>query len=402
MEFYLMHKNNVVGSLVIIGGKLSSFKLYKDSYRYIPVGGSLTKERFKEWWNDRAIPQTRHGSDSALRRLGYDSTQSMLVNNLALSLTDCYWIKPIDSLVTWEQVSLFQNNFVDLFGELTFDTRRTLDIRKKTLFHCATSQGELQKKWCISNDGRRFMVKGNWGSTFQQSYNEVFACELHKMQGFNYFTQYFLTQVDVDNGDIGVGCYSFNFCDESVEFVSAWEILQSVPRSSSDSIYNTLVSIFISRCGFSSDYVYAFLDYQIMSDYVMTNRDRHFNNFGLLRNADTLQWIGFAPVYDTGNSMFYKNKLVNKKGVFGIETCSFDKKEVNLLKHVRNRFALNLQALPSSDYVRSFYLQDKTMDKEHIESIVQMYELKVELLRLFQSGVDVWKKPFQVEFLKGL
>lgn len=49
MEFYLMHKNNVVGSLVIIGGKLSSFKLYKDSYRYIPVGGSLTKERFKEW-----------------------------------------------------------------------------------------------------------------------------------------------------------------------------------------------------------------------------------------------------------------------------------------------------------------------------------------------------------------
>ena len=52
----------------------------------------------------------------------------MLVNNLALSLTDCYWIKPIDSLVTWEQVSLFQNNFVDLFGELTFDTRRTLDM----------------------------------------------------------------------------------------------------------------------------------------------------------------------------------------------------------------------------------------------------------------------------------
>lgn len=70
----------------------------------------------------------------------------MLVNNLALSLNDCYWIKPTDSKLCWEQVSLFSNNFIDIFGELTFDTSSSLDMRNKTLFRCASSQGELQKK----------------------------------------------------------------------------------------------------------------------------------------------------------------------------------------------------------------------------------------------------------------
>lgn len=402
MDFFLMHKNVVVGTLTILkDGSLISYKLYGSASLYVPSGGSLCKERFIQWWKDRAVPKTRHGSDSALRRLGYESTQSMLVNNFALSLNDCYWIKPVNSDVCWEQVSLFRNNFVDLFGALTFDTRSTLDIRNKTLFHCATSQGELQKKWCIDNYGRRFLVKGNWGSTAQQSYNEILACEIHKRQGFNQFVQYFLTPVDVDGGEIGTGCYSFNFCNENVEFISAWELLQSVPRNSSNSTFNTMFEIFTEKCGLDSDYVQSFLDYQVMSDYVMTNRDRHFNNFGLLRNTDTLQWLCFAPIYDTGNSMFYKSLKINPKSVFSIETCSFDKLEVNLLKHVKNRGVLNLNLLPSESEVYTHYLSDETMSKDHIEKIVEMYELKIKLLQLFQSGVDIWKKPFQLEYFRS-
>lgn len=138
-----------------------------------------------------------------------------------------------------------------------------------------------------------------------------------------------------------------------------------------------------------------------MSDYVMTNRDRHFNNFGLLRNPDTLQWLCFAPIYDTGNSMFYKSLKINPKSVFSIETCSFDKLEVNLLKHVKNRGVLNLDLLPSESEVYTHYLSDETMSKDHIEKIVEMYELKIKLLQLFQSGVDIWKKPFQLEYFRS-
>lgn len=43
----------------------------------------------------------------------------------------------------------------------------------------------------------------------------------------------------------------------------------------------------------------------IVTDYIIANEDRHMNNFGLLRNAETLEWIGFAPIYDSGSSLGY-------------------------------------------------------------------------------------------------
>ena len=43
----------------------------------------------------------------------------------------------------------------------------------------------------------------------------------------------------------------------------------------------------------------------ITLDYIIANEDRHFNNFGVLRNAETLEWIGMAPIYDSGSSLGY-------------------------------------------------------------------------------------------------
>lgn len=43
----------------------------------------------------------------------------------------------------------------------------------------------------------------------------------------------------------------------------------------------------------------------LVLDYLIVNEDRHLNNFGLIRNAVTLEWIGTAPLYDNGNSMWF-------------------------------------------------------------------------------------------------
>ena len=39
----------------------------------------------------------------------------------------------------------------------------------------------------------------------------------------------------------------------------------------------------------------------LVLDYLIVNEDRHLNNFGLIRNAVTPEWIGAAPLYDNGN-----------------------------------------------------------------------------------------------------
>ena len=57
--------------------------------------------------------------------------------------------------------------------------------------------------------------------------------------------------------------------------------------------------------GMEEQYFHDFMDYQIMTDYLLTNTDRHMNNIAIVRNPDTLEVLGFAPIFDSGNSMFY-------------------------------------------------------------------------------------------------
>jgi len=40
-----------------------------------------------------------------------------------------------------------------------------------------------------------------------------------------------------------------------------------------------------------------------MLDYIMLNEDRHLNNFGIIRDINTLEWISVCPIFDTGRSM---------------------------------------------------------------------------------------------------
>ena len=190
-EYFLMHKNIRVCLMEISeDGRIGKVRRNEAESEHFPLGGQMNNIKFAQWWKDRAIPKTRHGAKTALVKLGYSSVESALVNNLALSLSDCYWIMPRDEDVTWEEVNLFTNDFVDSFGELTLNGEYPIDLRKQTRFNCASSQGELQKKWCIAGDGRRYMVKGNYGESYQQSLNELFATKLHKNQGFDRFTEY--------------------------------------------------------------------------------------------------------------------------------------------------------------------------------------------------------------------
>lgn len=130
---------------------------------------------------------------------------------MALSLSDCYWIRPRGEEIRFSEVNLFNNDFVDTFGEITINKDQIIDIRNKTRFSCAASQGELQKKWCIDSDGRRYMVKGNYGQSYQQSINEIFATNLQRKQGYDNYTEYIFTKLKVDGDLEGVGCLSYDY-----------------------------------------------------------------------------------------------------------------------------------------------------------------------------------------------
>ena len=299
-EYYLMHKDIPVCLMELTeGGTLGNYRKNEAALAHFPIGGQMNDMKFHDWWKDRAIPKTRHGAKTALQRLGYSSTNSALVDNLALSLSDCYWIKPRGEDIEWKDVNLFTNDFVDTFGEITLNKDNLLDLRKKTKFNCAASQGELQKKWCIDTSGRRYMIKGNYGESYQQSINELFATELHRKQKFENFTVYTPTLLTVEGGIEGLGCLSYDFCSENLECISAWELLQSVKLKQNESYYYPLKKVCLGL-GIKEEEFDYFMDYEIMTDYLISNTDRHMNNISIVRNPDTLEILGFAPIYDSG------------------------------------------------------------------------------------------------------
>ena len=232
-----------------------------------------------------------------LHREGIPSSQIYLTRNLGLSMTDCYWIKPLESDLIWEKVNLFTNDF----GSETTYPGSVLqtgwpggcETGVYGFTPASSVQGELKKKWVIE-EGERYLVKGNYGSSYQQSLNEIMASRMHKALHFQHYTEYSLcnlrVKLDQYESSHAMGCYSRAFTDENLEFISGYEICESRKKDNELSEYENFIQICIEN-GLDKNEVRAFMEHQILTDFVITNTDRHFNNFGILSFSLVLQRI---------------------------------------------------------------------------------------------------------------
>lgn len=374
--YVLMHKDVVVAEVWVNEGYLQRCDVVQRNERHMPC----KPEHLREWLLERTIPETR----DRISETGYNKIlfQSML-DNYGVSLTDCYWLRPEYDSMRWLDLSPYANDFkvnmnLDDLGDGADEKHYSPNF---------TLKGDLKKKWVINN-GKRVLLKGNYEGEPNQSVNEVFITGLNKSQPQHpEFVEYGFAQMQ-SSGKLILGCVSDNYTTESLEFVSAWDLIQSRKQKNSDNAYTHYCSFF-EDTGID---IRAFLDYQIMLDYVTTNVDRHYNNFGILRNPDTMEMVSVAPIYDCGNSMGYYLRAIPRSlsDMLRTESMPFYKQEVRQLSLVQNRNALDLDALPSPEEMLEFY-SEYIKDEENLKRIQQLYRMKIEMLRKFQDGKDVWK-----------
>ena len=114
------------------------------------------------------------------------------------------------------------------------------------------------------------------------------------------------------------------------------------------------------------------------------------NNIAVVRNPDTLQILGFAPIYDSGNSMFYDipYEALSRMRIDDIKTHSFVEKESRLLQYVQNR---SLVDIDRADMDFSIYEMEVVERRIRIPKLKELFERKQENLRAFQAGKDLWK-----------
>lgn len=352
----------------------------------------------RRWWQNRAVSINQSNIRHLLEKYGIETTEKLLLDNLALSLTDCYWVRPVDTSVNWMDVSLFHNPFI---GDLSVHlrTKEGLELEQRasdagqigSFTPAASSGGELEKIW-TRIDGDIYLLKGNMpGNSFQQSLNEVFASGLHRRMEFPDHVDYQLTKV----GKGSIGCRSRCFTNEHVELIPAWELMAKYKRPNSLNEYDFYVNC-MEKEGIDSVIARKFLDYQTTTDFLITNLDRHLNNFGILRDSQSLKAISPAPIYDSGNSMLYTDyKKDSSLDLLERDCRLLCKNEGQMMSHVSSFNNISLSALPSCEDIIGFYSQDETIGY-NLRRIAETFRYKANIVKLQAFGI-----PFR-DIRKGI
>lgn len=268
--------------------------------------GAIPPAVFDAWWRHRGIPEGRAGIDRILQEAGVSLSEELAVKSLGLSLSDQYWICPKDSGLRWKDVNFFTNDF----GEFKPNTHRP-----ESLMHPDnTSEGELPKHWIVENDNR-ILLKGS-GPTGQEPFNEVVATALYRrMMNPPLFVPYTLGAWH----DRPV-CRCKVFVADDEEYIPAVYVAAISDRPAHRSEYQHYIDC-CQKLGIAD--IEVFLSRMIVCDDLLANTDRHWRNFGLIRNVDTLRYR-IAPIFDSGTSLWCAKTLTDlKRGDFSFPSKQF-------------------------------------------------------------------------------
>ena len=282
------------------------------SERDLPFGcldntGSFSRRALSSWLRDRAIPSLRPHARKRLKEVGIASEGELLAVGLGLGLSDQYWIRPEGSDLRWEDVNYFDNDFSPELGELlvSHDDDSLPDLvslLRETPSLLGRSpdvalNGNLPKRWETAGGARVLVKYGRADNRYQEPFNEVIATELcRRLLAETEFVPYALH----DGGYLRWASACPCMVDSDTEFVPAIQLHESHRRNNDES----LGSFFVRICREHGLDVRADIERMIVVDFILANFDRHWNNFGVLMDSDSREFLRAAPIFDTGESLW--------------------------------------------------------------------------------------------------
>lgn len=318
MTYFLCHKNIQVLIFKTENNEISEVCEILNK-EHLPIGGFRDYEKgisktyqFRQWWKNRSIPASRQNLKDALEVLGNITTEQLVSKSYGLSLSDHYWAKPINSNLCWENINFFDNDFSEDVGKALFGTLDVQDLSSISFMSPDnTSDGWLKKKWIIDN-GERILLKGGSGSVQQEPFNEVLAFEICKKLKIPHVDY----KIVESEGRYYSACKDFVM--QQTELVSAWNVKNSFEKSNNESEYTHLINCCRNLGMKDIQEIEKQIANMLVLDCIIANEDRHFNNFGFIRNPTTLEWQGLAPIFDSGTSMFLNEPYKNLELVFAL------------------------------------------------------------------------------------
>ena len=353
------------------------YRNYKDNEKYAPLGmiknDEVDKNAFNKWWKNRQIPASRNNLKEVLKNLNvYDSDNFDLLESKAycLSLSDQYWVKRINDNITWDKINFFDNSFSEDIGKILFNGGKTTDELSLNTPDM-TSNGNYEKRWKIIN-GKRFLIKAGNKILNQEPFNEVIATKLY--QRILNEDEYVKYELATENNRIVSICE--NFITKDTELIPAWKIMECFDIKSKNKYEHYVKSL--EELNIKNARL--LIDKMITCDYILANKDRHCNNFGVIRNVNTLKFERICPIYDNGCSLWYDENDIYV-GEFFL-TKPFLEHEVMQLDLVKDFDWLDISLLDGFDKeVKDILSKNNLISKTRIDKIINEINKRIEYIK---------------------
>lgn len=325
--------------------------ILKSYYKENDLNDTLFVSNLSNWFKSRGIPSWRDKLDLLLHRLNVNAPTELLDKAFGLSLSDQYFIKPYDMNVIYDDINFFDNDFeYSEFMSASLSKNGEVVTNESSLkTPNNTTDGMLKKAWVIDG-GTRYLIKGGYKSELLEPFNEVLASEICRCLGFLYVP--YTLEIYKDTVVSKCPC----FINKDTELITCHQIMNGITRHNSVLDYEEYLKVLESN-GIIDARVK--LENMYILDFLIMNEDRHLNNFGIIRDVNTLKWLDVAPIFDNGESLrmqyFDEEELhLAYEGRLFYEVKSFDE----IIKVVRDLKRLDISKL---DGVVEWY--DKLLHK---------------------------------------
>lgn len=252
-----------------------------------PVGASYSFGHVSEfslgsWISDRYIPSNRINFTDILRRAGVADASELLFKTFGLNLTDQYWFKPEGAELDWHAINYFENAYEgDRDGGGP-----------------GSGTPGMLEKWWEWRDGTNVLIKAGSNGE-REPFAEVLAARMYEslLEPAD-FVPYSLETID---GKPHSTCPGFVAPD--MQLVTLRDVFACYAKPTGEPYeYRDYVRI-CNNLGIEE--IEQDLAKMIVCDFLSCNTDRHDLNLGLLRNVDTLEFVGVAPLFDNGRCFYF-------------------------------------------------------------------------------------------------
>ena len=256
-----------------------------------PLDLTLTDEGVMKWLERRVIPKNRAFVDEILKSLGLsiNNTKGIIDVCKGLSLNDSFWVVPLGFSGTFREYNLYENRFSSALSLVAY-TGVGQSHEAFTTSPELTTQGTLRKAWrFIEGDGIYLYKGGTEGAanTGREPYSEYYACQIAERMGLH------AVHYDLENWKEILASKCKLFTDIDTAYIPIGHLVRSGG-----------IQACIDYCESISKDAAEEVKSMLVFDAVIYNEDRHFGNFGILRDNHTGRVLGAAPIFDNGISLF--------------------------------------------------------------------------------------------------